>query len=191
MQTPDMSGTSFLCSLPQLGVCDEQQGITFATKISEPRRPHVLAFVGGTRAGLTWYEGQDVAAEGSEVSSNGIGLITINGSERIESLLRALGDGQARKILCSAIETGKTIKQIGAEQDIPLSTCHRKLKTLVNYGFMIVEKIVVTDEGKKIVFYRSTFGRIIIAMNGGLISANVAANPRLIDRLDQRRSIMM
>ena len=46
--------------------------------------------------------------------------------------------------------------------DIPHTTAFRKIKWLLNQGLLIVDKIVITDAGKKFSLYHSTLKTISV-----------------------------
>lgn len=69
----------------------------------------------------------------------------------------ALSDEFSRRILSSIREEAKTVQEISLEQAIPLSTCYRKSRTLSRKGILVVDRIVVTAEGKRFAVYRSPF----------------------------------
>lgn len=74
-----------------------------------------------------------------------------------KALLAALADEEMTKILDSIMYQSKSIADITRENDIAHTTCYRKTKWLINEGLVIVDKIVITPEGKKFSLYRSVF----------------------------------
>ncbi len=57
------------------------------------------------------------------------------------SVLEALADGHSRRMLGSAIARGRTVEQLSAETGVPVSTCYRKLRVLVENGLMVTRKM--------------------------------------------------
>lgn len=53
------------------------------------------------------------------------------------SVLEALADDHSRRMLGSAIARGRTVEQLSAETGVPISTCYRKLRVLVENGLMV------------------------------------------------------
>jgi len=102
------------------------------------------------------------------------------------AILSALGDESSRKILSSAIASGKTVEEISAEQNLPLSTCYRRMRNLLSGGLMILERTVVTPTGKRYAVYRTSFSRASISYNGGEISVELTPNMDIIDKLRRK-----
>jgi Fe2+ or Zn2+ uptake regulation protein len=78
-------------------------------------------------------------------------------NERLKrAILAALGDTELQKILDSAIYQSKSVNQIILETNVSHTTAYRKLKWLVEEKLLIIDKIEITDEGKKSSFFRTT-----------------------------------
>jgi len=60
-------------------------------------------------------------------------------------------------MLASTVGGGKTVHEISKEQGVPISTCYRRARELVDEGLLVVERIVVTGDGKRYAVYRSSF----------------------------------
>ena len=84
------------------------------------------------------------------------------------SLLEAFSDEPSRAILNSAISRCKSIEELAHENNIPVSTAYRRVHHLVDRGLLLVERIVITQEGKRYSLVRSTFegARIEVQQNG-------------------------
>jgi len=102
------------------------------------------------------------------------------------AILSALGDESSRRILTSAIARGKTVEEISAEQNLPLSTCYRRMRNLLGEGLIILERTVVTPAGKRYAVYRTSFSKAAIRFNGGEIALEVTPNMDIIDKLRRR-----
>jgi len=103
-----------------------------------------------------------------------------------DAVLTALGDESSRKILTSAIASGKTVEEISAEQNLPLSTCYRRMRSLLGAGLMILERTVVTPAGKRYAVYRTSFSRAAISFNGAEITVELTPNMDIIDKLRRK-----
>jgi DNA-binding Lrp family transcriptional regulator len=77
-----------------------------------------------------------------------------------KAVLTALADEEMMKILDSVMYHSKSIVDISREQNIPHTTCYRKTKWLLNEGLVIVDKIIITPEGKKFSLYHSVLKSI-------------------------------
>lgn len=111
---------------------------------------------------------------------------TIQGLQSSNSLLGALGDESSRKILTSAIASGKTVEEISAEQNLPLSTCYRRIRHFVDEGLMILEKLVLTDAGKRFAIYRTTFSDVTIRFYPGEIAVETTPNMDVLEKVRTR-----
>jgi DNA-binding transcriptional ArsR family regulator len=108
---------------------------------------------------------------------------TARSLELSSAILGALGDECSRRILRSAVASGKTAEEISAEQDLPLSTCYRTLRRLLNGGLVILEKRVITRAGKRYAVYRTSFSKATIRFNGGEVTVEVVPNLDVLDKL--------
>ena len=77
-----------------------------------------------------------------------------------KAILTALADEEMMKILDSVMYNSKPIVDISRENNIPHTTCYRKTKWLLNEGLIIVDKIIITPEGKKFSLYHSVLKSI-------------------------------
>jgi len=102
------------------------------------------------------------------------------------AILSALGDEFSRRILLSAIASGKTVEEVSAEQNLPLSTCYRRIRQFVDEGLMILERIVVSTTGKKYAIYRTSFSEAVVRFNGGEVSIDIIPNADVLDKLHSR-----
>jgi len=101
-------------------------------------------------------------------------------------MLNALGDESSRRILTSAIASGKTVEEISAEQHLPLSTCYRRVRHFVDEGLMILERLVVTPAGKRFAIYRTSFSDVTVTLYPGEISVETTPNIDVLDKLRTR-----
>jgi Fe2+ or Zn2+ uptake regulation protein len=72
-----------------------------------------------------------------------------------------LADEGIVKIMDCVMQCSKSIKDIMMENnDISHTTAYRKIKWLLNEGLIVVDKIVITSDGKKFGLYHSTLKAI-------------------------------
>jgi len=78
-------------------------------------------------------------------------ILMIIKSQRVKrALVAALADEEMIKIMNCVMNHSKSFIDITRENnDIPHTTAFRKIKWLLNEGLLIVDKIVITDAGKK------------------------------------------
>jgi len=105
---------------------------------------------------------------------------------RSNRILCALGDNFSRRILQSSIQEGKTVEGISEEEHLPLSTCYRRVRQLVDDGLMILERIVITPRGKRYGIYRTSFSSATIAFDGSQITVQVTPNADVREKLRAR-----
>ena len=72
------------------------------------------------------------------------------------SLLEALSDGASRAILNSTISKSKSVEEIAFENLIPVSTAYRRVHLLLDGGLLRVDRIMISEGGKRYVLLRST-----------------------------------
>jgi predicted transcriptional regulator len=77
-------------------------------------------------------------------------------SERLKrAILTALADTDLQKILDAAMYKSKSVKEITREANISHTTAYRKIRWLVEEKLLVVDKIEITDEGKKFSLFRT------------------------------------
>jgi hypothetical protein len=107
----------------------------------------------------------------------------ITGPQSSSSILSAFGDEFSRRILASAIASGKTVEEISAEQNLPLSTCYRRVRQFVDEGLMVLERLVVTQTGKRFAIYRTAFSDVTIRFYPGEVAVETTPNVEVLDKL--------
>jgi predicted transcriptional regulator len=76
--------------------------------------------------------------------------------ERLKcAILAALADTDLQKILDAVMYQSKSANEIVKETNISHTTAYRKIKWLVEEKLLIVDKIEITEEGKKSSFFRT------------------------------------
>jgi hypothetical protein len=93
-----------------------------------------------------------------------------------KAVLTALADEEMRNILDSVMYHSKSIVDISREQNIPHTTCYRKTKWLINEGLVIVDKIIITPEGKKFSLYHSVLKSISVKYEGNNVTIEAEQN---------------
>ena len=93
-----------------------------------------------------------------------------------KAVLTALADEEMRNILDSVMYHSKSIVDISREQNIPHTTCYRKTKWLINEGLFIVDKIIITPEGKKFSLYHSVLKSISVKYEGNNVTIEAEQN---------------
>lgn len=102
---------------------------------------------------------------------------------RIQSLVQGLADEYSRKILLSAIPVAKSVEDMSREEDIPLSTCYRRVHELLDAQLLVVEKIIVTSDGKKYELLRSAYKAVNVSFTGGVMKVDAIVNEDVAEKL--------
>jgi predicted transcriptional regulator len=77
-----------------------------------------------------------------------------------KAILAALADEEMMEILDSVMYHSKSFKGIISEINTSYTTAYRKIKWLLNEGLVIIDKIVITPEGKKSGLFHSVLKSI-------------------------------
>ncbi len=76
-----------------------------------------------------------------------------------QKILEILANAQSRVILFSIIKDGKASADLSQEHRIPLSTVYKKISELEDLGLIRVERIILSDNGKKFKIYKSRINK--------------------------------
>lgn len=102
---------------------------------------------------------------------------------RTQSLVEGLADEYSRKILLSAIPAAKSVEDMSRENDIPLSTCYRRVHELLDAQILVVEKIIVTPDGKKYELLRSAYRAVSVSFESGVMKVDATVNEDVAEKL--------
>ena len=102
---------------------------------------------------------------------------------RVQSLVQGLADEYSRKILLSAIPAAKSVEDMSREDDIPLSTAYRRVHELLDAQLLVVEKIIVTADGKKYELLRSAYKAVTVNFVGGVMKVDAVVNEDVAEKL--------
>jgi predicted transcriptional regulator len=104
-------------------------------------------------------------------------LFPIVKSHEVRVVLTALGDNEMRKILDSAMNESKSINEILKDTNITHSTGIRKMKWLLKEGLIILDKFIITPDGKKFSLYHSTLKAVSVKYEDNNVSVEAEPNP--------------
>jgi len=79
----------------------------------------------------------------------------VKGERLKRAILAALADPELKMILDSAMRQSKSVNQIMRESNLSQSTAYRKIRWLVEERLLIVDKIEITEDGKKSSLFRT------------------------------------
>ena len=103
-------------------------------------------------------------------------------SQRVKkAVLTALADEEMVKILDSARDQAKSVRDIITEKNIPYTNAYRKTKWLVAEKLLVIDKIIITQEGKKFSLFRSVLSSITVKYESNeiLVEAEQNFNPKI------------
>lgn len=90
-------------------------------------------------------------------------------------VVRALSEEYSKRIILSTIAKSMSVEQISREQNIPISTCYRRVRELESAGVVKADNITIKD-GKKLVSYKTTFKSASISLESGELRVDVTPN---------------
>jgi DNA-binding transcriptional ArsR family regulator len=98
-------------------------------------------------------------------------------SQRVKkAVLAALADEEMVKILDSTRDQGKSVRHIIAEKSIPYANAYRKAKWLLAERLVVIDKIIITPDGKKFSLFRSVLSSINVKYEGNEIIVEAEQN---------------
>lgn len=100
-----------------------------------------------------------------------------------QELLKALADDYSRRIILKTIQQSCSVEDISQSENIPISTAYRRINEMKDCGLLIVEKTVITDEGRKYELYRSPFKEFRVELRERELNVDVVLNEDLAGRL--------
>src|SRR5215469_16516516 len=79
----------------------------------------------------------------------------VKGERLKRAILLALADTELQKIMDAAVYQSKSVNQIIHESNVSHSTAYRKIRWLVKEKLLIIDKIEITETGKRSNLFRS------------------------------------
>lgn len=107
-------------------------------------------------------------------------------SQKRKAILTALADPEAVSIIDSTMNQSKSVSDIIRETNVPHTTAYRKIKWLVDEQLLVVDKILINDEGKKYSLFHSVFRSIIVKYENNKILIDAEENIEPLNRLTER-----
>jgi hypothetical protein len=92
------------------------------------------------------------------------------------ALRRALADEEASRILASTISKPKSVVELIKECNLPHTSAYRLVSELKEGGLLVIERMVLTKDGKKYALYRSTFRSMTVRFDGGQVQVEADVN---------------
>ena len=91
---------------------------------------------------------------GPQIRGSNTDMIVKNERSK-RAILGALGDTELQKILDAALFNSKSVNQIIRDTGIPHTTAYRKIRWLLDEKLLVVDKIDITEDGKKSSLFRT------------------------------------
>lgn len=110
----------------------------------------------------------------------------VDDEDHKKAVIRTLLDDYSRLILLSSMLVAKSVVDITREHSIPMTSAYRKVKELKEFGLLKVDRIVLTEDGKKYELLRSTIRSASVQFNKGMLDVDVTANIEADEKLVKR-----
>lgn len=108
----------------------------------------------------------------------------IKDEERKKALLRAMADEYSLKILISLIDRAESVNNISRVNDIPIATAYRRVSELQEAGLLVIERGVLTEDGKRYDLYRSAVRSMQVSFKSGAVEIDVVPNRDAVSKLE-------
>jgi DNA-binding transcriptional ArsR family regulator len=103
-----------------------------------------------------------------------------------KAILTALADPEMVSIINSTTYKSKSVCDIIMETKMPHTTAYRKIKWLVEQDLLVIDRICITDEGKKYSLFLSVFKSIVVKYENIKIIIEAEQNVDPVNRLTER-----
>lgn len=103
-----------------------------------------------------------------------------------KAILAALADEEVIEILDSVMSQSKSVKGIISEKNTSYTTAYRKIKWLLNEGLVIIDKILITPEGKKTGLFHSVLKSISVKYENNNVIVEAEQNFDIVRKMMER-----
>lgn len=100
-----------------------------------------------------------------------------------QSVIEVLSDKYARKIIFATTATARSTEEVSIETKIPISTCYRRIHSMVKFGLLVVDRTILTDDGRKYETYKSAIKDARVKMEAGKVTVEATLNTDSAGRL--------
>jgi len=118
-----------------------------------------------------WFDSV-LLVDSKSIKNNDV-YITIKDNNLLMLFLETFGDEMKKDILNCVIDKQLTIYEILQQCNIPQTSGYRKIKPLIENGFLSVQCYTTSSDGKKIPKYTSVFDNIKINIEKNTVSISV------------------
>lgn len=110
----------------------------------------------------------------------------LEGQKIKNAILTALGDPEILSIIDSTMNQSKSVSDIIRETKMPHTTAYRKIKWLLDEELLVVDKVCISDEGKKYSLFYSVFRCINVRYENNKILIEAEQNIDPVNSLTER-----
>ena len=105
-------------------------------------------------------------------------IIQLSEFDITQKIIESLSNVCTRAVLFSVKNESKDATQIADELKLSLSTVYKTLANLEELALIIVDRYVISNEGKKIKLYKSRIGKVEISITGTVPTLNLYPNQK-------------
>ena len=105
-------------------------------------------------------------------------IIQLSEFDITQKIIESLTNVCTRAVLFSVKDESKDATQIADELNLSLSTVYKTLANLEDLTLVVVDKYVISNEGKKIKLYKSRIGKVEITMTDTEPTLNLYPNQK-------------
>jgi len=112
--------------------------------------------------------------------------LLIRDEKRKRLIVAALADQFSNDILASTTDYPRSVMDLVREHSIPMTSAYRRVKELMDCGLLEVERIILTNDGKKYDLYRSTVRAVHVRFENGVLEVDVTPNVTATEKIMRR-----
>ena len=102
------------------------------------------------------------------------------------AVLTVLADPEMVRIIDSTMNQTKSVYDIIMETKMPHTTAYRKIKWLVDNKLLVIDRISISEEGKRYSLFHSVFRSINVKYENNKIVIEAEQNIDPVERLTER-----
>ena len=110
----------------------------------------------------------------------------LEGHKIKHAILTTLADAEMVSIINSTMDQSKSVYDIIMETKMPHTTAYRKIKWLVDQDLLVIDRICISDEGKKYSLFRSVYRSLVVKYENIKIIIEAEQNINPVNRLTER-----
>ena len=103
--------------------------------------------------------------------------------DKARVMIQILSDKYSRSILFCTTVGSKSVEEVSRETKIPVSTCYRRIHDMKEQGVLVIDRIILTNDGRKYEVYKSAIKDARINIEAGRMSVEAEPNVDASGRL--------